>query len=427
MTEQYTQGAPEAAPQRRRLTRSRRRKVIAGVCEGAGRYFDIDPVVFRIVLGVLALTGGLGLVAYGLGWLLIPAEGAGENDGPAESEAHRLLSGRVEGPALTAVLMALVGCGLFLSLLGSGGNLAFSLGLVAAFAGAVYWSQHRERTAQAPVPGTAPPPTQPPPAPATAAWWKDAPPYDATSATSAAGGGGGGGYLWGPDDGPADDERDRREWRRRRQAVRREGAWLGVPVFFLAVAAATACVAGTWNSQPLGTALQIGFAAALAVFGLGFAVSAWWGRLGGGTVFMVVLAAALLVGASVLPKSVGHEWERRTWQPAAVASVQKSYELGAGKATLDLSRLKPGGRTVATRVHVGAGQLVVQAPGDVTLALHVRVGLGDVQLPGDAQEDVDVQPGVDKTVRLQPVDGKKSAGTLELEVDMGVGQVQVTR
>lgn len=422
MTEQYTQGAPEAAPQRRRLTRSRGRKVIAGVCEGAGRYFDIDPVVFRIVLGVLALTGGLGLVAYGLGWLLIPAEGAGENGEPTESEAHRLLSGRVEGPALTAVLMALVGCGLFLSLLGNGGNLAFSLGLVAAFAGAVYWSQHRQPTAQAPVPGAAPPPpTQPPPVPATAAWWKEAPAEDAASAA------GGGGYLWGPDDGPADEERDGREWRRRRQAVRREGAWLGVPVFFMAVGAATACVAATWNSQPLGTALQIGLAAALAVFGLGFAVSGWWGRLGGGTVFMVVLTAALLVGASVLPKSVGHEWEHRTWTPATVASVQTSYELSAGQATLDLSRLEPGGRTVATRAHVGAGQLVVKVPADVTLALHVNVGLGDVQLPGDAEEDVDVQPGVDKTVRLEPVDGKKSAGTLKLEVDMGVGQVRVTQ
>ncbi|MDX3071879.1 PspC domain-containing protein [Streptomyces sp. NPDC088354] len=422
MTEQYTHGTPEAVPQRRRLTRSRGRKVIAGVCEGAGRYFDIDPVVFRIVLGVLALTGGLGLVAYGLGWLLIPAEGAGGNGEPAESEAHRLLSGRVEGAALTAVLMALVGCGLFLSLLGSGGNLAFSLGLVAAFAGAVYWSQHRQRTAQAPVPGTAPPPpTQPPPAPATPAWWKDGPVEDAAPAA------GGGGYLWGPDDGPADDERDRHEWRRRRQAVRREGAWLGVPVFFLAVAAATACVAAAWNSQPLGTALQIGFAAALAVFGLGFAVSGWWGRLGGGTVFAVVLTAALLVGSSVLPKSVGHEWQHRTWTPATVASVQGSYELGTGQATLDLSGLEPGGRTVATRAQVGAGQIVVKVPADVTLELHVSVGLGDVQLPGDGEEDVDVQPGVDKTVRLEPADGKKSTGTLKLEVEMGVGQVQVTR
>src|SRR4051794_24332468 len=90
------------------LRRAHDRKMIAGVCEGAGRFFGMDPVVFRVVLAVLALTGGLGLVVYGVAWLLVPAEG----DGPRESEAHRLLSGRVEGPALTAVLFALVGCGL---------------------------------------------------------------------------------------------------------------------------------------------------------------------------------------------------------------------------------------------------------------------------------------------------------------------------
>ncbi|MGH3309919.1 MAG: PspC domain-containing protein, partial [Streptomyces sp.] len=42
------QGAPEAAPPARRLTRSRQPKVVGGVCAGLGRYFDLDPVVFRV-------------------------------------------------------------------------------------------------------------------------------------------------------------------------------------------------------------------------------------------------------------------------------------------------------------------------------------------------------------------------------------------
>ncbi|MEU4097586.1 PspC domain-containing protein [Streptomyces sp. NPDC026673] len=416
MTEQYTEAAE--APPGRRLTRCRKPKVIAGVCEGAGRYFDIDPVIFRIVLGVLALTGGLGLVAYGLAWLLVPMEGAGEN---AESEAHRLLSGRVEGPALTAVLVALVGCGLFLSMLGSGGNLAFSLGLLAAFAGAVYWSVHKRQATEAPAQAAAPPPTGPPPQPAAAAWWKDTAVEDAPPVP------GPGGYLWGPDDGPSDEDRDRREWRERRRAVRREGAWLGVLVFFLAAAAAAIGVAASWSSQPLGTSVQIGFGAALAVFGLGFVTSAWWGRLGGGTVFTVLLTVALLVGSTALPRSIGTDWKQRTWTPTTLAAVRDSYELGTGRATLDLSGLRPGGRTVSTRAEVGAGQLVVRIPEDVTLRMHVQVGVGDLQLPGEEEKDVDVHPGLDRKVTLDPVDGKKSQGTLELDVEVGVGQVKVVQ
>ncbi|WP_431950398.1 PspC domain-containing protein [Actinacidiphila sp. bgisy167] len=415
MTEQDTRAEPAAAPPGPRLARHRERKVIAGVCEGAGRYFGIDPVVFRIVLGVLALTGGLGLVAYGLAWLLVPLEGE------SASEAHRLLSGRVEGTALTAVLVALVGCGLFLSTLGSGGNLTFSLALLAAFAGAVYWSVHRRQATEAPAQPVAPPPTQPPPQPAAAAWWKETAVEDAPSAP------GPGGYLWGPDDGPADEERDRREWRERRRAVRREGAWLGGLVFCLAAAAAAGGLAASWSAQPLATSVQIALGSALAVFGLGFVVSTWWGRLGGGTVVMVLLTAALLVGSTTLPPSVGTDWQQRTWTPTTLATVRDSYELGAGRATLDLSRLQPGGRTVSTRAQVGAGQLVVRIPQDVALRMHVQVGVGDLKLPGDKDQDIDVRPGLDRKVALAPVDGRKPVGTLELDVEVGVGQVKVVQ
>jgi phage shock protein PspC (stress-responsive transcriptional regulator) len=49
--------------------------MIGGVCGGLGRYWNIDPVLLRVVTGVLILaTGGLLLVAYGLAWLLVPNE-----------------------------------------------------------------------------------------------------------------------------------------------------------------------------------------------------------------------------------------------------------------------------------------------------------------------------------------------------------------
>ena len=49
--------------------------MVAGVCEGLGKRLDIDPLLLRIVFGATTLASGLGLVAYVLAWMLVPAEG----------------------------------------------------------------------------------------------------------------------------------------------------------------------------------------------------------------------------------------------------------------------------------------------------------------------------------------------------------------
>lgn len=56
----------------RRLYRSNTNKVIGGVCGGLGEYFDIDPVLIRVIMVLLALPNGLGLIAYIIGWIIIP-------------------------------------------------------------------------------------------------------------------------------------------------------------------------------------------------------------------------------------------------------------------------------------------------------------------------------------------------------------------
>ena len=82
MNETTTQELP---PEPRRLVRVREGRVIGGVCAGLGRYFNVDPIIFRIGAVVLALVGGAGLLAYLAALLLIPAE-----DSPAaESGAPR--------------------------------------------------------------------------------------------------------------------------------------------------------------------------------------------------------------------------------------------------------------------------------------------------------------------------------------------------
>ena len=72
----------------RDLRRDPENGMVAGVCEGLGRRLDIDPLLLRIVFGATTLASGLGLVAYVLAWMLVPAEG--EHDAaPVSADALR--------------------------------------------------------------------------------------------------------------------------------------------------------------------------------------------------------------------------------------------------------------------------------------------------------------------------------------------------
>ena len=64
-----------AMPVPSRLYRSRSEKMIAGVCGGLGEYFDVDPVLIRLLFVVTALLSGVGLLAYVVLWIVVPREG----------------------------------------------------------------------------------------------------------------------------------------------------------------------------------------------------------------------------------------------------------------------------------------------------------------------------------------------------------------
>ena len=59
----------------RKLYRSRRDRMIAGVCGGCAEHFNIDPVLVRVLAVVLFLCGSAGLLAYIVLWILVPEEG----------------------------------------------------------------------------------------------------------------------------------------------------------------------------------------------------------------------------------------------------------------------------------------------------------------------------------------------------------------
>jgi phage shock protein PspC (stress-responsive transcriptional regulator) len=77
----------------RPLRRSREGRLLAGIAVGLADYFEIDPVIARIVLVALAFVG-VGVPLYLAGWLLIPE--AGTDESIAEQFLGR--PGRAEAP-----------------------------------------------------------------------------------------------------------------------------------------------------------------------------------------------------------------------------------------------------------------------------------------------------------------------------------------
>ena len=56
---------------RKILYRNNTNSKIAGVCSGIGDYFEIDPVIIRLIFLFGFFLGG-GLIVYIIGWIVIP-------------------------------------------------------------------------------------------------------------------------------------------------------------------------------------------------------------------------------------------------------------------------------------------------------------------------------------------------------------------
>lgn len=425
----------------RRLVRRPDEKVLAGVCAAFARATDTDPLLWRIAIAVLSVFGGTGIALYLLGWLLVPMAGAGPT---AVERALR----RPDKHLGTVVLLAL-GAIFLLAVLDNGPGAGALLVL-----GGIGYLVLRERREGPPEPAPswyAPPLVMHGPDPAPA----DSPSWDVTGATSpvgtsqgdsatstlvtpqpydsgltapghgAYGANYGGGYGGGTYDtspfaawdapapvGPTARRRSR----------------LG-----LLTLSAAAVVAGALLTLRAAGYEQVTVARVLAcvlvVLGAGMVVGTWVGRARW-LLLPSLLVAAALVPAALLqssPVPYGAGVGERTWVPGP-GEERTSFRLAAGEAELDLRRLDPGalaGRPLSAAV--GAGEIVVLVPEDLRVQVDADVRLGDivvVEPDGDRRSYTD---GSGERVQEQFVVGAAGDPTVELDLEVAAGQIEVRR
>jgi len=101
----------------KRLYRSRKNRMLGGVCGGIAEYFNIDPVIVRLIVVALFFVGGSALLAYVIALIVIPYEpfkmAAGDNKEAAPAAAaapvQALQSTSDAVPLFLGILLIVIG------------------------------------------------------------------------------------------------------------------------------------------------------------------------------------------------------------------------------------------------------------------------------------------------------------------------------
>jgi phage shock protein PspC (stress-responsive transcriptional regulator) len=375
------------------LRRSVTDRKVAGVAGGLGRYFNVDPLIFRVVLVTLAVFGGSGLLLYAVGWLLVPEEGDNE------SEVSRLVNGRATAKIIGGILLGVVG----LIAVGNFARTSFGFGGFAALVAIAIAAYLFLRSDDHPLvtPRQAPAPT--PPA------------FPAPSAPGAYGQTTGTAYaapapaptqpiFYPPPVAPP---------------APRPRSPLGKVTLSLALVVAGVLVA--WNlATTHDVPAEVVLAVCLAVVGLGLVVGGFVGRAR-----RLIFVGALLVIATTAA-GVSHVGLRggigdRSWAPRSVAAVHDTYRLGIGQARLDLSHVQfAPGETVNVAFRQGIGDLLIVLPARVPVDVVTDVNAGVIRMPSGAEQN-------GTSVHRRYVDPRDAAPVITIDVELGVGSLEVRR
>ncbi len=370
-------------PQRLRtitdMQRSQDDRIVAGVCAGAARYLNVDPVIVRVLVAVLTIAGFAGVILYVAAWLLLPAD---------DEHGRSIVAGWFKlddnEPQVRTIGLVAAAALAVLSLIGNSswawwGDAPWWI-IPFALLFYVFWLRpQRRREARMPSPSAYDPAT---PEPTT---------VDAYSATVV----------------------DRAMQKKLAKArAPRSPALLLLTMSLTAIALAVVWIVDETRRDVPATAY---IAVALTVVGVGLLIGTLVGDGGPLIAIGVLLATALAIG-SVFP--TGRIGEQRP-SPTTAADVEATYRHGIGELELDLTQVvdpeRLAGRTIA--LDAGIGDTRVILPDGLRVVVLTHVDAGATSVFGRSREGTDVSLAA-------PADDGVGA-VLTVTVDQQLGQIEV--
>jgi phage shock protein PspC (stress-responsive transcriptional regulator) len=318
------------------MRRSKDDRMLAGVCAGAAKYLNVDPVVIRVVIAVMTFVGLSGLILYLAAWFFLPAE---DTDQSVAADWFNLDKNeeqvRIIGLVGAAVLAAL-------AIVGDSQWAWWGLPWVLAPLAVLYWFfvvRPRRRT-----------PDDPQAAAST---------DTEDTAVLPAGG----------DAGPQPEPK-------RPDKKPGSSALTGLTLSAAAIALAITVLVAESTDTDWTTYLAV----ALGVVAVGVLIGTFFGRPGPLIPIGLVLAVLLALG-SLMPNGATGE---RVVSPETAAGVEGEYRHGLGVLRVDLADVSDAEQLLGSTIRVenGAGDIKVTIPDDLNVAIDAQVDAGEIRAFG---------------------------------------------
>ncbi|MDQ6755287.1 MAG: PspC domain-containing protein [Actinomycetota bacterium] len=383
----YASGTPVPPPDRpgtgffdwiRNLgIRRGRARWIGGVASGIAERLGIDPVLVRGLVVVLALFFGVGVLAYGVAWALLP-----EPDGRihVEEVGRGHWSSGMTGAAIFT-LLGLAGPGRGLVFRAGDGWFPWPIFWVAAVVAVVIWALNRDKSRR---PGNRERRQD------TGDEWAAGPqPY--RPAPSGPGGASPGtpqnlpaGPL-APNAGYAPNADYGRTLTRRSNHP--GAAAVAVSTGVAILVAAGVLLLNTAGMFSLGGhAAATAWAAGAVTLGIGIVVAGLRGRTSGGMGFFAVVALLVAGTLSLVPNSSSWALARNeTWSPAGISAAQDGFSIAMGRGDINLTSLAgsaPLAQDVVVPVSLAAAQVGVTLPANIPVTIQSQLAAAQISVDG---------------------------------------------
>lgn len=353
---------------------------MGGVCSGLATKWGIDPVIVRGLAVVLTLFFGVGLLAYGVAWALLP-----EPDGRihVEEVGRGHWTTGMTGASILSFL-GLLGPGQGFLWGGRGDWTPWPLFWIAGVGGIIYWAMNRhknkgEHPAQEPGKGQYPQqqfsgyeylPQQ----------------YPAQAKTGAPQ------FQTGASDGPFIPQQPFMPTPPRQAKAVKTTPRLSAPAILLAlglavIVGATVLIlnaAGAFDLHGYQVATAAGAAAITA--GVAIVIAGFKGRAAGG-VGAFAIVSLVLAGLLSLPAHNGEmtALTNVTWAPSSVSAAQAGRTFAFGDATLDLTKLENAGSftsEVVIPLDIAASQVVIKVPANIPVRINSDLAAASLSIDG---------------------------------------------